>query len=210
MITIKSYHTDSVLQRELGLDVFPGGEVVVPTRVTKVGEVVSTWLHTYLSVWSCTYLRYKYLTFLHTCAYVRKRPDIVLYFTAVWIQIEIPTKPLRYLQFRRKEIQKEVKGETKLNQSKSLAVVLIVWSAVRNSFRKLNWNTMFSVKRCESTYCNQIQVLWGGLRRVHYPDLDLQRKFKCMESETFVALWCKCTMSPFLNLFMFPILHILI
>ena len=49
MITIKSYHTDSVLQRELGLDVFPGGEVVVPTRVTKVGEVVSTRLHTSLS-----------------------------------------------------------------------------------------------------------------------------------------------------------------
>ncbi len=29
-------------QRELGLDVFPGAEITVPTRVTKVGEVVST------------------------------------------------------------------------------------------------------------------------------------------------------------------------
>lgn len=40
-ITIKrsSYSTSS--QRDLGLDVYPGGEVIVPTRVTKVGEVVS-------------------------------------------------------------------------------------------------------------------------------------------------------------------------
>ena len=82
MITIKSYHTDSVLQRELGLDVFPGGEVVVPTRVTKVGEVVSTWLYyipIYLSSCPYTYLCYKYLAFLHT--YIRKRSDIALHCT---------------------------------------------------------------------------------------------------------------------------------
>ena len=46
MITIKSYHTDSVLQRELGLDVSPGQEVIVPTRITKVGEVVSIYVPT--------------------------------------------------------------------------------------------------------------------------------------------------------------------
>ena len=65
MITVKSYHSDSVIQRELGLDVYPGGEVLVPTRVTKVGEVVSTnlsilYTHVTLMLHTQTYMYIMY------------------------------------------------------------------------------------------------------------------------------------------------------